>query len=109
MQKDLQITLRSIDPSPALESYIRERADKLDRLCTRLTGCHVTIDTPHRHKSHGRHFHVRIDLAVPGEMLVVARESSADRAYEDAHAALDLAFDDARRLLKDYQRRRREL
>ena len=104
MQRALQITLRDIGPSPAIDQYVRERADKLERFCPRLTGCHVTIETPHRHKTHGRDVHVRIDLAVPGSALHVANPK---HARPDAYAALDLAFDDAQRLLHDYTRRQR--
>jgi ribosomal subunit interface protein len=108
MQKPLQITFRDMDAVESIESYVRQRATKLEKLCSRITSCHVTIEIPHRHKTHGHHYRVRIDLAVPGAELVVARDPVACTAHEDAYAAVDAAFDDAQRVVKDYVRRRRD-
>ena len=108
MQKPLQITFRDMQAVPTIESYVRQRAAKLDKVCSRITSCHVTIEIPHRHKTHGHHYRVRIELAVPGAELVVRRDPVACRAHEDAYAAVDAAFDDAQRVVKDYVRRRRD-
>jgi ribosome-associated translation inhibitor RaiA len=108
MHKPLQITTRNMQPSESVALYVRQRVSKLDRLCPRITGCHVTIESPHRHKTHGHEFRVRIDLSVPGTELVIGRTPSPSRANQNAYAALDAAFDDARRVLTDYVRRQHE-
>lgn len=108
MQKPLQITIRDVGPSEAIDAYVRQRVAKLERFCGRLTGCRVTLEVPHRHKTHGHHYRVRIELSVPGAELVLSRDPAAAKAHEDAYAAIDAAFDDAQRALKDYVRRRRE-
>lgn len=33
MQKPLEVTFRNMDPSPALEKVLRERAEKLEKFC----------------------------------------------------------------------------
>jgi ribosomal subunit interface protein len=104
MQTPLQVTFHGIEPSEPIEAYVRSRADKLQRFFDRITGCHVTIEAPHRHKRHGNHYRIRIDLVVPGEELVVARDPERRRSHEDAYASIDDAFDDARRLLEDHAR-----
>jgi ribosome-associated translation inhibitor RaiA len=109
MQTALRITMRDLEPTASLDVQIRDHAAKLDKLFSRLTGCHVTIDSPHRHKLHGNHFRVRIELSVPGAELVVTRDPSNDRTHEDAHAAVDAAFAEAARLLKDRNERQRSL
>lgn len=107
MQSPLRITMRDIPPSDAVEQHVRQHASKLERLCSTLTACHVTIETPHRHKTHGNHYRVRIDLSVPGSELVVARDPAARREHEDAYAAVDAAFEDAERMLKDHMQKKR--
>jgi len=107
MQTPLQITFRGIAASDPIETYVRTRADKLERFAERITGCHVMIETPHRHKKHGHHHRVRIDLAVPGDELVVTRDPDARKEQEDLYASIDAAFDDAQRLLEDHVRRQR--
>lgn len=102
MQRPLQITLRDVSPSEAVEAYIRERANKLDLFYDRIIGCRVVVDAPVRHHRKGGPYTVRIDLTVPGDKLVVNRQ-----AAEDLYVAIRDAFDVARRQLKDYVRRQR--
>ncbi len=108
MNKPLQITIRDVGPSAAIAAYIRQRAAKLYRFCSRIVACRVTLEMPHRHKTHGHHFRVRIEISVPGAELVLSRDPAAAKEHEDAYAAIDAAFDDAQRALKDWVRRRRE-
>jgi ribosome-associated translation inhibitor RaiA len=107
MKSPLQITVRDMEPSMAVEASVRAHAQKLERLCPRLTSCHVTIDSPHRHKTHGRHFRVRIEIGVPGNRFVVDRDPSGDWRNEDAYTALSAAFEHAARQLSDGARRSR--
>jgi ribosomal subunit interface protein len=107
MSIPLRITFRDIDPSPAMETRIRERFEKLERLGARITSCHVVISEPHRHQRKGEAINVRIDLKVPGQEIVINREPGADPDHADAYVAIRDAFDTARRRLEDVVRRRR--
>jgi cold shock CspA family protein len=102
-----QITLRGMGPSVALERAIARKLAWLQRFYPRITGCHVTVEAPHRHRRKGRLYHVSIDLTVPGEALVVARNPSLHAAHEDALVAVADAFNAVRRELMDYARRQR--
>lgn len=102
MQRPLQITLRDISPSEAVEAYIRERANKLDLFYDRIIGCRVVVNAPVRHHRKGGRYMVRIDLSVPGDELVVNRQGA-----EDLYVAIRDAFEVARRRLKAYVRRQR--
>jgi len=104
MEIPLTITLRHMPPSAAIEADIREKAAKLEEFYDRITSARVVVETPHRHHRHGKLFHVRIDLRVPGRALVVSREPAAHHAYEDVHVAIRDAFDGAKRQLEDYAR-----
>jgi cold shock CspA family protein len=52
-------------------------------------------------------YHVRIDLTVPGDELVVSRDPGKDQAHEDVYVAIRDAFDAARRQLEDHARQQR--
>jgi cold shock CspA family protein len=125
MQLTPTITFRGIDPSVTLEAEIRARIDKLETFYRPIMGCRVLVELAERHHETGHHYHVRIDLTVPGEEIVVTHEASLhataqdidmEKATKDAepnperkHAGVAIreAFDIARRRLQDYARRQR--
>ncbi len=102
MQIPLQITLRDMPSSPAVEDRIREKADKLHRYYDRIMGCRVVVEMPQRHKHQGKLHSVRIDLTVPGVELVANHAQ-----HEDVYVALRDAFDAITRQLEDFARRQR--
>ena len=92
----LQITLRDMPNSQALEMHIRDKIRKLENLFEHVISCRVVVEMPHRHHQQGKEFSVNIDLGVPGNEIVVNR-----RHHEDPYVALRDAFDAE---LKDEQR-----
>ena len=121
MTKPVQITARDVEVLPVLEEEIRSRAAWLETFHPGIVGCHVVLERPHRHRKHGQPLHVRIELSLPGEDVVVnheptlqrtARQTSrksdeSDSRHEDLRVALHEAFDVARRRLEDATRRQR--
>ena len=102
MKIPLQITLRNVDHSEALETHIREKAKKLESFFEHIVSCRVVVEMPHNHKHQGKAFNIRIDIGVPGREIVVNRDR-----HEDVYVALRDAFDAARRQLEDYVHRMR--
>lgn len=102
MQLPLQITIRDIEHSLALETRIRERAKKLDEFFDRIMSCRVVVEAPHRHHHQGKQFNVRIDIGVQGGEIVVNHDHD-----EDVYIALRDAFDAAERRLEDHARKLR--
>ncbi len=102
MRIPLQITIRGIEHSEALETHIREKADKLDEFFDRIMSCRVVVELPHKHHHQGKHFNVRLDIGVPGSEIAVNRNHA-----EDVYVALRDAFDAAKRQLEDYARKMR--
>lgn len=96
MNLPLQITLRGLAHSQALQTAIREKAAKLQQFHERITSCRVVVELPARHKQQGREFVVRLDLKVPGGEIAVHSDH-----HEDVWVALRDAFDAARRRLQD--------
>jgi ribosomal subunit interface protein len=104
MQIPLQVTFRNLDRSPALETNVREHAEKLDQYYNRIMSCRVVIEQQHKHHRRGNHYHVSVDVTVPGSELVASREPDEHHAYTDVYVAIRDAFDTMRRQLEDYAR-----
>jgi len=107
MRLPLQITYRNMSPSEAVDRCIRERAERLDQFCDRITSCRVVVEARHRRHHQGTLYHIRIDLTAPGDEIVVSREPAMHRTHEDVYVAIRDAFDAVRRRLEDYMRRHR--
>lgn len=100
MQFPLQITLRGMAHSAALESAIRERAAKLEQMHPDILSCRVVVEMPARHSQQGREFKVHVDARMPG------RDIDANHSHdEDVFVAVGKAFDAAHRRMEDHARR----
>lgn len=104
MKTQLHVVFRGFSASPALAARIDEEVADLERIWDRITACRVSLERPHRRKHHGDHFLTRIELFVPGKVLVVGRDPPEHESFEDAYAALNEAFDMVRRQLREYAR-----
>lgn len=100
----VQVTFKNLDRSDAVEAKVREKVEKLGAFHPRITSCRVSVEELHRHQQQGNHFHVRIDLKVPGHELIADREPDENHAYTDVYVALRDAFDAMRRKLEDLAR-----
>ena len=122
MELPVQITYRELDPSDALSRLIREEAAKLDHFFDRIVSCRVLVEREQRHLRGGAPFHVRIDIGVPGDELVIRtlpslratpddeaakrrKSDEIDVMYKDPALAVRDAFRRARRRIQDYARR----
>lgn len=122
----VQLTFRGFEPDDALEADVRERVSWLEQFYEGIIRCRVLVEVPHRHRHDGRHFHVRIEMTVPGGTpLVVSHapsrhgrlkdiEGAAHRKDDEignvrryAQTAIREAFDAARRRLEDFVREQR--
>jgi ribosome-associated translation inhibitor RaiA len=126
MRMQTQISYRNVLPSGAFERLIREEAEKLRRFFDRIVTCRVLLEQAHKRQRRGSPFHVRIELTVPGEQLVVNHSADArplpplsdegrahfraggehEPAHKDAGFAIREAFDKLTRQLQDYATRR---
>lgn len=98
----VQITIRDIPISSALETNIRKRVEKLQRFYKRIISCHVVIEVPQKHKHQGKLYNVRIDLTVPPKMeFVVTRKKD-----QDVYIAIREAFNAMTKQLKEYAHKR---
>jgi ribosomal subunit interface protein len=102
----VRITFRDLEHSDAIETSVRRHAEKLLTFEERIVGCDIAIEAPHRHKQHGRHYRVRVNVSVPGATLIADRNPDAAQTHEDLYVAIDDAFARAARVLRDHVAKR---
>ncbi len=102
MDTNLRISFHNLPHSDAVEQEIRQRMAKLEGLFDRIVGCRVVVEAPSRNAGGAAAFAVNIEIAVPGQDIVVKPDPSPDMK-----SAMMQAFDAARRRLKDHASRRR--
>lgn len=107
MKKSLQITFRHMPVSEALSATLHEKMERLEHVCADIIGSEILIETPHHHHQQGRRFHVRLEIQVPGERIVITRTPEQNPEYEDVHVVVRDVFDAARRRLETYQEKKR--
>ncbi|MGD2053867.1 MAG: HPF/RaiA family ribosome-associated protein [Gammaproteobacteria bacterium] len=107
MQIPLQITFRDMEPSAAVETIVREKAEKLDRFAD-IMSCNVVIEMINKHQHKGTMYKVTLDITLPGGEIAVSRDRGLDHSHEDIYVALRDSFDAARRQLQDYQRKKHQ-
>ena len=106
MQIAPTVAFHDMPPIPGLEADVLDHVRKLEHFFDGIVACHVVLSGPHRHHKGGL-YSVRIDLTVPGEMIVIDRDAGLDPAHQDARVAVRDGFHAARRKLQDYVRRMR--
>jgi cold shock CspA family protein len=119
------ITFRRLQNVEGVEADIRKRLGSLATYCPSIMAARILVEPAQRHHRDGNRYHVRIDLTVPGEDIVISHEASLrpvarrlpaqktrkqdepDRSHRHLVVATREAFALARRRLQDYVRRRR--
>lgn len=99
---DIQITIKDMPNSPALEDHLRKKALKLGQYYEHINHCKIVIHIPQKHKHQGKLFSVGITVAVTGKELVVNRKLN-----EDVYIAIRDAFHAIQRQVENYARKRR--
>lgn len=108
MQVPVSISFRDFPHSDAVETRLHEKINKLEQYYDRITACRVVVQAPHRHHHKGKLYQVHVHLSLPGEDIVVGRDSAEDHAHEDVYVAIRDSFEAVRRQLKKHIRRNRE-
>lgn len=118
----VQVTFRNIEDHAGLEEYVQKEAAKLERFYNRISSCRVVVERPQRAAS-SKFYHVRIDLGVPNEELVVKhvptlhgtlqdlqtqksrREAKSVLVHKNPKQAIHEAFQEMARQVQDFARR----
>ena len=102
-----ELILKDVPRKASLEAYIEEKLEKLATLSDRILSARVTIELPHHHKRKGAHYHVTVELALPGAELIASRNREQEPGHETMHMAVRDAFSASRRQLLEYVEKRR--
>lgn len=105
MQTPPEITFVDSEPSPAVETRVRERVARLEKHFDGITSCHVFIASPHQHQRKGRRYEVRVEVRVPGTELAITGKPGDVNAHEDVYVAVRDAFDAMERQLEKWKQR----
>jgi ribosomal subunit interface protein len=102
MKKPLQIVMRHVEHSDALEVRIREHVARLESFHPHIVGCRVIVEPLPRHDRQGHAFQVRIEVRVPGGEHIATRKHDSD-----VFLALHEAYHAVRRQIEDDNRQKR--
>ena len=97
----IQITIKDELVSPAIETKIREKTEKLHRFYNRITSCRVVVESCQKHKHQGKLFTICIDVTVPGKEFIANKNQN-----EDVYIAMADAFNAITRQLEEHSRKR---
>lgn len=101
MHNPVEIALRGIAASAALERYVGEQARKLDTICDAIRSCQVVAEALQPDRKRGAQIAVRLIITLPGTEFVVNREHA-----DDVYIAIRDAFAAAALQLREHMRRR---
>ncbi len=108
MQVPPEISFRNIEQTEEAEKLIRDKLDKLERVCDYIISARVAVERRHRGQITGSPYEVRIAVRVPPKHeLVVRRTSRVGIKPEPLPAVIRRAFDAMRVRLEELVERQR--
>lgn len=103
MDQPLEISFKGIDPVSRAETVIREKFDHVQKIFSGIVSCRVVLDAPHKRHQTGNLFGVRIEMHLPGQVLVVDHHKGDVAAHEHPEVAVRDAFAAMERQLKQWK------
>jgi ribosome-associated translation inhibitor RaiA len=89
-----------MEPSEASRVEVRAWLERLGALTIPMTGGQVVIEAIDEGRREDRRYHVRMELMMPGGLVVIGPEHPSNGAHEDVYVAIRNAFRAARRQLE---------
>lgn len=103
MQVPLKISFHNMDPSEAMETKVRERVARLERLVDNIISCRVMLETPNK-QAHRGPVGISVNVGLPGKDIVVKREQHRHESRGDSYQVIGVAFDIVERQLEEHVR-----
>ena len=101
MQIPVEITFDDLPSSEWVEDYVRERVDRLDKMCNNLTGCRVVIERAQHHHRTGNPFRVRIEVTMPPRKEMVAdKQGTVSDTHVELRPVIRRAFEAMEKQIK---------
>jgi ribosome-associated translation inhibitor RaiA len=105
MHLPMKIVFRHCEPSESIRTFINEKASRMDRFSKSIESCLVVIDAPHHNHHNGNLYHVRIELRLSGETILVEHDPGDPMSHENIYVAIRDAFDAALRQVRSRHRK----
>lgn len=102
MKPNAEVVYREIESSPALNTIIYKKINKLHRYSDAIIHSRVVLDTPHKHKHKGKMFRASIELGLKGAPISVTQDDPS------VHIAVREAFSALERKLKKENAKRKD-
>jgi cold shock CspA family protein/ribosome-associated translation inhibitor RaiA len=83
MQVPAEITIKDIEKTPELEEHINKKIAKLEKLCSYIISCRVSVERPQIHPETSNPHRVRIDIKLPPSHEIVAKNLSSRHNVHD--------------------------
>jgi hypothetical protein len=106
MRSWLTLTFRDATQTGTLESRARELGARLQKLNSRITGCHMTFSRNASAKEASPTYAVKIHVALPGAQVHADSAPRNGVAHADPGSALRDAYESARRQVTQWHRER---
>lgn len=106
MRIESDIVFRDMDSSEAVQAAVEKYIEKIERHHTSVSRCRVVVEQSHKSQASGNLFHVGIEVSVPGDLIVVTKDSGRNPQHEDVYVAIRDAFEAAERQLAKYSAKR---
>jgi len=101
MEVPLELAFKDVQRTEAIDEFIQEKLERLERVCDYIVSCRLTVEKPQRHQQTGSPYRARLVVRVPpGHEIVAKRESSAGDMHEQLITVLNDVFETARRQLQ---------
>jgi ribosome-associated translation inhibitor RaiA/cold shock CspA family protein len=104
MQVPPEIAFRNIEPTDELKARIQEGIESLEEVYDRIITCRVMVEQTNPGRQSGNLNHVRLDITIPRNELIINRNPPARPTTYDLPQAIGEAFDKARRQLREFKR-----
>ena len=110
MQGPVEITFKDIEKTPDLEDFINRRISKLEKICSYMISCRVTIERPQKYPDTGNPHRVRIDIKVPPAHEIIAKQSGSQGDMHDPLSVIiGKTFQAAERQLRELTKKQHGL
>jgi cold shock CspA family protein len=101
MQIPVEISYRDVYKTDDIDNLVREKVQKLERICDYMTSCRVAVEKPQRAINSGNPHRIRITMRVPpGHELVVERKPGEGDMSDTLEKVIRYAFDAAKKQLE---------
>lgn len=102
MSIPLEITIRDIEKSEAIEQRINDKAEKMSQYYDRIESGKVIVELSQNHQHQGKLYNVTIEINVPGKQLVVNKQPN-----EDLYVSIRDSFQAMYRMIESYAQKQR--